>query len=153
MTVLPSDNWMRAMNAIAADLKAQGLEDIRGDVRVQDDAYWQGKQVRPGCYVTPGERTRTEQFSTNERDCYGYGCLVTLVRGAGDSPARSTRWAETVGRLFHKKRFWTPRTGDCLLPSVVETPVRSEDEREVLEKLSLDAISLLVRAWVLEGRM
>ena len=153
MTVIVSDNWMRAMNAIADHLRAQNLSDIGGDVHVQSTPFTTN-QTRPGCYVSPEKRKTNEGLSTNERDAVGYGCEITVIRGSsgsrGDLPDRVTTWQEVAARLFNKKRFWTPRSSDCLYPARVETPESAEEE--ALKDKPLDAVSLIVRAWVLENR-
>jgi hypothetical protein len=155
MTVQVSDNWMRAMNAIADALKAQALEDVGGDIRVQTEPFTE-RVTRPGCYVTPEKRKRNESLCTNEREAYGYGCQVTVVRGGsrsfGESPDRPTQWVETASRLFHKKRFWSPRYCDKLLPAIVDEPADSEERDEAIQKQTLDAVSIVVRAWVQEKR-
>ena len=155
MTVEVSDNWKRALEAIAEDLKEQNLEDIGRDVRVQMEPFNEA-HMRPGCYVTPERRVRKESLSTNERETYGYGCQITLLRGSsksfGESPDRPTAWVEVASRLFHKKRFWTPRTCDRLLPAIVDQPADSEERDERLEKRATDAVSIVVRAWVMEKR-
>ena len=154
MTVLVSDNWMRAMNAIADNLKAQNLKDIGGGVEVLEKPF-SDSQTRPGCYVSPEKRSTDERLSTNERDAVGYGCKITVIRGGAasraTSPDRTTVWQEVAARLFNKKRFWTPRSGDCLYPARVETPEQFDDEEAIKDK-PLDAVSIIVRAWVLENR-
>lgn len=155
MPVEVSDNWMRAMTAIADALKGQGLEDVGADVRVQTEAF-DKNHMRPGCYVTPEKRVRKESLCTNEREAYGYGCQITVVRGSsksfGESPSRPTQWVEVASRLFHKKRFWTPRYCDKLLPSIVDEPADSEERDEALQNKPLDAVSIVVRAWVQEKK-
>jgi len=154
MTIQVSDNWMRAMDAIAEHLKAQNLSDIGGGVHVQSEPYNE-TQTRIGCYVSPEKRKTDERLSTNERDAVGYGCMITVVRGTSGSlshsPERVTTWQEVAARLFNKKRFWTPRSSDCLYPARVEAPEDVED-KEAIKNKPLDAVSIIVRAWVLENR-
>ena len=155
MTVEVSDNWMKAMTDISSELQKQHLEDIGDDIRIQTKPFSKN-HMRPGCYVTPEKRIRRESLCTNEREAYGYGCRITVVRGSsrsfGESPDRPTEWIEVASRLFHKKRFWTPRTCDRLLPAIVEEPVDSEDDSEPIQDSALDAVSIVVRAWVQEKR-
>ena len=155
MTVAVSDNWKRAMEAIAEDLKDQNLEDIGRDVRVQMEPFNEA-HMRPGCYVTPERRVRSGTLTTSDREAYGYGCQVTVLRGSsnsfGASPDRPTAWVEIASRLFHKKRFWTPRDCDRLLPAIVDQPADSEERDDRLEKRSTHAISIVVRAWGMEKR-
>jgi len=154
MTVQVSDNWMRAMDAIAEHLRAQNLTDIGGGVEVLLQPFSE-TQARPGCYVSPEKRSTNERLSTNERDAVGYGCKVTVIRGSGasraESPERVTVWQEVAARLFNKKRFWTPRSGDCLYPARIETPEEVEN-KEATKGRQIDAVSIIVRAWVLENR-
>lgn len=155
MAVHISDNWMRALKAVADALQEQDIDGIGRNVRVQQRP-WTPAQTRPGCYVTPADREHSESLSSHAREAYGYGCMVTVVRGSassrGDSPDRTTGWIEVVGRLFHKKRFWQPRTCDALLPATVTAPTQADINSEHTNAKPVDAVSLVVRAWVREQR-
>ena len=149
-----SENWMLAMEAIAAGLRNQNLEGIGREVEVQMEPLSE-IQVRPGCYVTPKERMYERNLDTSDRDAIGYGCQITVIAGQGrprdQSPRRVTRWQEIASRQFHKKRFWTPRTGDCLLPSRVSKSSAVE-EREITKDKKVEVTSITVWAWVRETR-
>lgn len=157
MTVSVTENWMRALNAIADELKVQRLEDMGADVRVQSKPF-DAKDARPGVYVTPTDvRNGGGRWGgTNERDYRQYGCQVTVVRGGtqsrGASPARETGWHEVLNRLFHKQRLnMTPHDGDVMMPCYVEdAPLVDPEIAQRMQQL--DATAKVVRVWIGETR-
>lgn len=154
MSVPLTQNWMAAMETIAESIRLQNVADVQDNVYVQSRPF-DGSDYRPGCYVTPTNVTSSR--TTVSRNDRGYGCRVTLIRGdaqsRGAKPEKTTEFEEFINRLFHDKRLdMSLPTGHGRLPSKVEMPVDSEDDKIAERLQQLEGVSLVVRVWIREKR-
>ncbi len=155
MTVTVTANWVAAMEKIASEIAAQGIEGVGADVRVQRFPFDE-RQIRPGCYVTPTDRKYSRP--TTSHSTIGYGCMVTVIQGvsrrAASDPARLTGWQEVVSRMFHDKRLHSDdyNSETLCLPCKVEDETPLEPD-VILEKYpQAEVTSLVVRVWLRETR-
>lgn len=150
---MPDAIYKQVLDNVATVIQGLSLTGVNSDAIVVRKLPWSKDFIHKG--ITISWDDEHEARGTNERDDWGYPCLVTMVRGEGkgwkEHLGDIATWRQTIRRTFHNKRPLSSvsETGTCNLICTVTN--RSPTIPEWWEG-NYDVGQLLILAWYRETR-
>lgn len=150
---MPDAIYKQVLDNVVTVIQGLSLTNVASSEIVVRKIAWDDQQIHKG--ITISWDDELEGNGTNERDDWGYPCIVSMVHGTGrgwkEHMGVVATWRETIRRTFHNKRPLSSvsQTGSCNIICTVRH-LKPTVPTKYIE--NYDVSQLVITAWYREKR-